>query len=253
MTFLESDFYVKILSVQKLSWAHNDTYVQPRPYNALSFRLIGDADFSDGSTVTHLQDGDILFMPAGVGYHLRTKAEEIIVIHFEITGRPQDCFEVLRPEHPKSFENLFTAMFEEWNGRTPGYYHKAMSVFYRLFAKLDKHFSPVASNPAYIKIKNSVEYIYRHFTDPDINISFLCNLSSISDTYFRRLFREVYGTTPLKFINDLRIDYAAELLETRYYPIETVAKKCGFEDAKYFSTCFKKAYQKTPSSLKNQL
>ncbi len=247
MLFLESHFAIKILSVQKLNWDFNDTYVQPRPYNAISFRLKGNSDFSDGRAVTHLNDGDILFMPQNVGYHLKSVEEEIIVIHFELEGKNQNNYEVIHPRHPESYRQLFESLLEEWNSRGQGYYLKAMSRFYAIFAKIQNHLS-TADNAAYAKIKESVKYLHRNFTDSCLNIDALCNLSNMSDTYFRRLFYEVYGTTPIKFINELRINYAVELLETGYYTIEEIAEKCGFEDSKYFSTVFKKLKHQTPSS-----
>ncbi len=246
MLFLESDFQVKILSVQKLSWNFNDTHVLPRPFNALSFRLKGNSDFSDGKDTTHLDTGDILFMPQNVAYDIKSADEEIIVIHFDLEGINQEYFETIRPKHPDSYRDLFIDIYSEWNNRGQGYYLKTMSYFYALLAKLSNHL-PHVESPTYMKIQKSIEYMQRHFMDSSINVYDLCKLSNVSDTYFRKLFFEVYGTTPLLYINKLRVNYAAELLETGYYSIEEVAIKSGFEDPKYFSTVFKKYMNCSPS------
>ena len=250
LLFLESDFSIKILSVQHLSWAKNEFTVLPRPYNALSIRIKGNSDFFDNKKKIHLQDYDMFFMPAGVGYRAENGDEEIIAVHFELTGQNQNYYEVLRPSHPETFINLFLSLYEEWNTHGQSYYLKSMSIFYRILAKIDKHFSPQSEHPLYIKIKDSIQYLHEHFTDSAINISKLCAISNISDTYYRKIFLELYGVTPLKYIKDLRIKYAVELLETGYYTIEEVAEKCGFDDPKYFSTVFKKTKNLPPSSYK---
>ncbi len=251
MLFLESDFSVKILSVQRLSWDFNNTYVKPRPYNAISFRFVGNAAFSDGKKEFLLQNNDILFMPKGVGYHLKSEWEEIIVIHFELEGLGQDYFEVISPKHTTRYEIIFKNIYDIWNGREQGYYFKAMSLFYSLFAHLSNH-SQITQNSSYQKIRKSVEYINSNFTDCGLNIDTLCKLSNMSDTYFRKLFFEAFETTPIRFVNTKRVNYAIELLETGYYTVEAVAEKCGFDDPKYFSTVFKKHIGCSPAKYSNR-
>ncbi len=246
MIFLEDDFSVKILSVQKLSWEHNDTYVRPRAYNALSFRVKGSSVFSDGKTQTLLHSGDILFMPKNVGYYLKSNEEELIVVHFDLVGQEQDHFEVIRPNRPDLYYSFFSDMYDHWNERKQGYHLLALSDFYSLLARLYKHILRPA-DPAYGKIKSAVYYLQQHFTDPSLNVEQLCSLSGVSDTYFRRLFYSAFHTTPKNYLNLLRTNYARELLETGYYTVEEVSEKCGFSDSKYFSTVYKK-YQKTQPS-----
>ena len=55
------------------------------------------------------------------------------------------------------------------------------------------------------------------------------------------------GETPLSFITRVRIDYAAEYLDGGFYNVESVSEMCGFNDAKYFATVFKKIKGVSPS------
>ena len=71
----------------------------------------------------------------------------------------------------------------------------------------------------------------------------------MSDTYFRKLFFQNFKTTPLKYINKLKLEYAKELLCSNYYTIEEVSEKCGFENINYFSTFIKKQTGVPPSRL----
>ncbi len=249
MIFLESDFSVKLLSVQKLSWDDNDTFVKPRPFDALSFRLKGNSDFSDGKETTHLCDNDMLFMPSDVGYELKTGRESIIVIHFEVEGRHQTNYELIRPKHPYEYEKLFTEIYDTWNDHAGGYYLKSMACLYKIFARIYNHFADTDS-ASYQKIKKSVEYLNRHFTEAAIDIPTISAISNVSEGYFRALFLEEFGTSPIKYLHKLRIDYAVELIKTGYYTIEQVSEKCGYNDTKYFSTVFKRIAGYPPATLK---
>ena len=97
-----------------------------------------------------------------------------------------------------------------------------------------------------------MDYLHAHYTDPDINVLMLCRLTDLSDTWFRKLFASCYKTTPIKYINTLRIEYAKELLESGYYKVETVAEMTGFEDPKYFSTLFKQYTGQAPSQFRSE-
>ena len=58
-----------------------------------------------------------------------------------------------------------------------------------------------------------------------------------------------YSATPLKYINDLKLNYAKELLRSSYYTVSEVAEKCGFENVYYFSLFMKKRTGKSPSQF----
>lgn len=55
------------------------------------------------------------------------------------------------------------------------------------------------------------------------------------------------NVSPLKYLNDLKINYAIGLLKTGYYTIEEIADLSGFNDPKYFSTLYKKRFGVPPS------
>ncbi len=250
MIFSESDFSVKLISVVSPSWKENNTQVAPRPYNALSFRLTGNAVFENGGVSVKTQDNDILFMPEGVGYHLFSGAEKIIAVHFELVGKNQSCFEVFRPEKPERFRELFSSLYDAWEEKRSGYSLHATSIFYRILEELVKQNARQEHSADYEKIRDAVHYMNRSFTDSTLTVDELCRIADMSDTYFRKLFQTEFGTTPIKYLTELRMNYAAELLESGYYSIAQAAAEAGFPDAKYFSRVFKVFYGKTPNEYK---
>jgi len=251
MEFLSDVFSVKIFSVLQLDWEKNDVYVPPRPYSALSIRIKGNAVFSDNGRSLSANDMDILYMPAGVGYHLTSGAEQLIVVHFDVPETKQDSFEVFSPPNADAFLDLFTSMDRVWQQKKPGYYLRCTAMLYRLLEMLlFQGNSALPVNADSEKIKPALRYIHEHYRDSQLTVFDLCRLLGISDTYFRKLFFRVYRTTPNRYINELRITYAEELLCSGYYTVEEVAERSGFSDSKYFSTVFKKLRGYPPRHIK---
>ena len=70
------------------------------------------------------------------------------------------------------------------------------------------------------------------------------------------LYRKIKATTnlgPNEFIRNIRLKKACELLENRENTISEIAYMVGFNDAKYFTYCFKKEFKKTPSEYQYEL
>lgn len=253
MFFSNPDTSFRILAVLDLEWQKNDTPVMPRPFHALSIRFQGNAVISDAHHKVQAKNGDLLYMPAGSPYYLRSEEEHIIVIHFEMSDKSSRSFELFSPQNTPVFEDLFRTINETWINKNPGFYHKSMSIFYKIFEQMTRQFSPIYADSSYQKIKLSVNYLHQHFTETDLSVVRLCDIANLSDTQFRKLFFEVYHTTPLNYINALRIDYAAELLTGSFFSVEEIAAKSGFSDPKHFSTVFKKYKQHSPSEYRKNL
>ena len=78
----------------------------------------------------------------------------------------------------------------------------------------------------------------------------LARRSNISEVYFRRVFKQMFGMSPVKYITQLRIEHAKTLLETYTFSVEKAAEMSGFSDVKYFGTVFKKQTGMLPSHFK---
>ena len=78
-------YNIKISSAFSLSWKPEIAYARPRKFDALSFRINGDADYEHGTQKYHVKKNDILFVPAHYDYKLiANKDENVLVIHFYI-------------------------------------------------------------------------------------------------------------------------------------------------------------------------
>jgi AraC-like DNA-binding protein len=75
-----------------------------------------------------------------------------------------------------------------------------------------------------------------------MEISDLAQMCGVSQVYFRKLFKLRYGTSPKQYINALRLETAAQLLQSQLYSVGEVSEKSGFTDPKYFTKRFTKRF-----------
>lgn len=101
------------------------------------------------------------------------------------------------------------------------------------------------------KIAPALEYISLHYTERITNDA-LASVSSISTVYFRKLFSEIMGVSPITYINNFKISKAKEMLESDYGSLSNLAMSLGYPDLYTFSKDFKKIVGVSPSNYVKQ-
>ena len=99
---------------------------------------------------------------------------------------------------------------------------------------------------------SALEYINSHYQEPELSVEQVSEVIHISPSYFSRMFREVSELSFPEYVNNLRLNYASELLKTKRLSVKEVAQKAGFSGTSYFSAQFKKKYGTSPSSYRNE-
>lgn len=101
------------------------------------------------------------------------------------------------------------------------------------------------------RMRLALNFIHQNYKKENISIETLAKTASVSESYFRREFKRIYSVSPGQYIIGLKLEYAAQLLQSRLYTVGEVAEKSGFADTKYFSRIFKRKFAKSPSQYKN--
>lgn len=84
----------------------------------------------------------------------------------------------------------------------------------------------------------------------NISVEHLAFMSGLSLSSFQRKFKEVYNTTPARYIKQKRVEKAAELLKNTNTRVSDIAYDCGFSDATHFSKAFASFYKISPSQYR---
>lgn len=251
MIFNSPHLSPEIISVLEMEWGAKNARSHDRPFHALSIRVYGNAVINDGTHETLFRTGDMAFVPARLKYSLRCEPEKVLVIHFLAEGLPNDRIHKFSPENAAYFLQKFRDIHTAWTRKQVGYELECKSILYRILCAIEREESN-RSEPN-DRMRDAVEYIHDHFTDRSLSIEDLAAQCGMSDTYFRRVFSQNYGTAPLKYIHNLRLTYAKELLQSDYCTIEEVAEKCGFNNVNYFSLFVKKQTGLSPSAYRNHI
>lgn len=85
--------------------------------------------------------------------------------------------------------------------------------------------------------------------DTDFNIEATAAQLNMTHNTFYKKFKSLTNLTPVEFVRDIRLKHAKEYLETGEYHVSEVAYMTGFNNPKYFSTCFKEKYNISPSAV----
>ncbi|MFO7958709.1 MAG: helix-turn-helix transcriptional regulator [Candidatus Brocadiia bacterium] len=70
--------------------------------------------------------------------------------------------------------------------------------------------------------------------------------------YLASVFQDYLGMTPTEFVNDLRLEHAADLLERGDGKIIGVADRCGFSNLSHFYHLFKRRYGIPPGEYRRR-
>ena len=252
MFFDTNNFYINNISVYHLSWKKSNAFTKrDRPFNALSYRIKGNATFTHNNKKTSVSDGDIIFTPANCNYHINAEDEELIVIHFNSNLKLSDDILKITLTHRNILKNYFLTIYNSYTKKTIGYKYECKSILYKIFSIIDNELNALQLNEKDI-IEKATNYINENLFSAETNVENLSRLFSVSQVYFRKLFKKRHGKSVLEYINLLKLDYALELLSSKYYTVTEVAEKCGFLSPYYFSYFIKKHTGNTPSYYINK-
>jgi len=107
--------------------------------------------------------------------------------------------------------------------------------------------------PASRKLRRAIIYIQNHISEP-ITLDTLSSICHISKQQLIRYFKSELGTTPIAYINQMKVSRTKEYLQRHpEIPINEVCAELGFEDPLYFSRLFSKIYGESPSKYRQRV
>ena len=107
------------------------------------------------------------------------------------------------------------------------------------------------SNNTSALYRYALQYIDAHYTDPDFSISTMAGTMNITLSWLSTLFKHHAGKNLNNYVTEKRLERACLLLSSPLYSIGEVAHKCGYDDAGYFSSLFRKKIGMTPTEYRN--
>ncbi|WP_442794600.1 two-component regulator propeller domain-containing protein [Pelobium manganitolerans] len=100
-------------------------------------------------------------------------------------------------------------------------------------------------------LKKVVEVVQQNIAEKDFNIDTVADLMNMSRSAFFKKFKSLTNLAPVEFVRDTRLDLARNLLADSRKNISEIAYATGFNNPKYFSTCFKAKFGLSPKEYQN--
>lgn len=123
-------------------------------------------------------------------------------------------------------------------------------------ARIDLSGSAVPSRPVpgsesdqCVPFHSIIQYIEQNLPS-SIELGILAHQANLSKYHFCRMFKKITGSAPMKYVLNLRIEKAKELLRSKHNTVLSVAFQVGFKDVSNFTKQFKKMTGMTPAFYK---
>lgn len=109
------------------------------------------------------------------------------------------------------------------------------------------------ASPRNLLVEEIAQSIVQNYANPNYELDELLRSAPYCYDYLCRLFRQELHTTPHKYLTDLRLQAAADLLRGGSgSSVTEIARMCGYHDPLYFSRMFKKRYNVSPREYARQ-
>lgn len=88
--------------------------------------------------------------------------------------------------------------------------------------------------------------------DTRMSMAGLAVVAGLSPAGFNRAFKRHFGTSPARFVAEMRVREAARLLLTTRQTIDDIAEETGFPNRAYFSRVFKQITDEAPAGFRRR-
>lgn len=271
---VETD-YISLHVSQSVNWTWVEEF-------QIGYALEGNITLMYADQIRTLKPGDGFFINTGVRYSFANEGKEtalfyLLRFHPRLIGGSQDSILYQRYVNPVMHNRSFTGSVfrHDSDGDKEILEHFAQSfVFmhyrvlgYELFLRNELSFvildlygrqnffrdtMSVKERRNEDRIRTMMAFVEENYSEP-LTVEDIANSTSISVSECIRCFKSTLRTTPIKYVLELRLMHAADLLAQTSRNINDIAYACGFQEMSYFTRCFKKQYELTPSAFRKSM
>lgn len=146
---------------------------------------------------------------------------------------------------------LISAMIKEYNDKLQGYQTMLISRFMELVVYLSRQYDSQEQgmHSNLMHLANAISYIEDHYLE-SVSLEQIAQKSDISVRHLNRIFQSYFHTTPMSYLQRLRLDRACTLLKQTKLAITEVSYECGFNDSNYFTRQFTKTFGLSPKAYR---
>lgn len=255
MDIITSDLCIKrlITVIQSQNGEqHKLIQIRGRHSDALVYILSGRCTygFEDGSKV-EVVPGDVIYLPYRAVYtmYIHTADYRFIFCDFEFSGDIARRAKVFHKHTVPQAELLFERLLHAYSHR--GVYADCMAALYSIYGMIQNIGAHVGNRKeeAVAAAKGELD---AGFQDVTLSISSLAEKARMSEVYFRKVFKQLYGVSPARYLTLVRLKNAKTLMRYPFLTLQDCALQSGFSSQQYFNRVFKAEMGMSPGQYRKQ-
>ncbi len=249
--FVDNFNISQIIACARVAADAGATVHRNRKWHGLVVQIDGQKRYTFGTGETlEVGPGQVFYLPKFSDYDIKElEPGRCIAINFElsderITYPPFVC----SAKNDAYYVTSFKKMHKAWQLKQNGFMNVCYKHLYSIICDIQSE-----SNAVYLSthtrstIEQATDIIHERLADADLTVSHIAAAVGTSPEYLRILFKYAYNTSPRKYMISQRVFKAVDLMSLGQFKISEISELCGFKDATYFSTVFKKITSYTPS------
>lgn len=157
---------------------------------------------------------------------------------------------LLHVPHSENFLGLFRQIVLEQRRLSDSSPEISACYLQILCLEIDRLMSeqPAVSAKGYLAYRMK-QYVEEHAAYP-FRLEDVAGYVDISVSRAVHLFKEAFGTTIVKYVNDVRLEMARERITFSPMPLEHVSETCGFANYTYFHRVFRSRFGMSPKQYR---
>lgn len=224
-----------------------------RPLWAIVVKYEGETLYESSGKKYISNINNINILPKGSSYNwICTESGHFSIVEFECEASHSEIFS-FNVKNGETYLKVLKKIELERALKKPTYRINELRDLYGLISSLlkttEQKYLPTSK---YLKILPAIEYIAKNYNKNICNDE-LASVTELSTVYFRKLFKEVMGISPIKYIQSVKTKKAKEMLSSDYSSITDIAYSLGYDNVYEFSRSFKKYVGISPTQYEKQL
>ena len=252
-----------------------DFFDYSAPFHIVAFNLKGapTVEWKRGTRFSRFQaqPGELLITPTGAGNSIRQLHPNVAFTCGLSPDRLQSLAEQEWNAHgsPIEFVEAYNRDAELWTlgqrlaarlrSPIPGSRLFAETLVTQIAIKLLWNYSSLPRPNATAvekltdpRLRRVIDYLHGSFGD-EISLDGLAEVAGLSPNYFLHAFKQSTGKTPHRYLTELRIARACELLQDPHRSIVDISLAVGFSSQSHLTTVFRRFMKTTPAAYRQEV
>lgn len=122
-------------------------------------------------------------------------------------------------------------------------------LFFRMLVEFSRSIGQGGHYPGSLHLRKAQRFINEHLYE-ELNVEMIAEIAGINHTYLQTLFSKQFNCGIIAYVNKLRMEHAAFLLNNSSMSITDVAFHLGFNSRQHFGYIFEKHYNMSPKQYR---